>query len=247
MTDGNQHLDSTGHPTASPDEAGPPGPDGDPGSDAYDRLIQQLAETTSWVQAQRAEADAWYAQQCASADRAVRTAAEAVRRAEAEVEAAQEEVERTEAEVAHLWQSLRDRFGFAARRVGDPPVPAQGAAAADPQALLDGARELLERAKRPGELSSSTQPLLALFGVLSAAAAYGVGLAARAAGTHYGRDLAVALPVLALVVTLLGPVIGLAPAWLLADRRHAGLDTRAVATVLVAGVITTAALFALAR
>lgn len=213
----------------------------------YDRLIRQLAETTAWVQTRRAEADAWYEQQCVSADRAVRSATEAVRRAEAEVEAAREEVERTEAEVTHLWQMLRDRFGAAARRVGDPPVPAQGAGGADPQALLESARDLLDRSKRPGDLPSSAQPLLALFGVLGAAAAYALGVAARAAGDRYGGDLAVAMPVLALVVTLLGPMMGLAPARLLADRRHAGLDVRAVATVLIAGVLTTAALFAAPR
>lgn len=247
MAAGNRQLDGSSH---FGDGRGGDGAAsvGDAGEEAqYDRLIRQLAETTAWVEAQRAEADAWYAQQCASAQRAVRSAAEAVRYAEAEVAAAHEQVDRIEAEVAHLWQALRNRFGWAARRIGDPPVPTQGAGPADPDALLESARELLNRTKRPGDLPSSTQPLLALFGVLGAAAAYGLGLAARAAGTRYGDDLAVAMPVLALVVTLLGPVVGLAPARLLADRRHAGLDTRAVATVLIAGVITTAALFAMTR
>lgn len=261
MAAGNRQLDDPGHPRGGPDGPAAAGPDapgtsvaagvpaatGDPGPDGYDRLIRQLAETTAWVRAQRAEADAWYAQQRASAERAVRAAAEAVHRAEAEVAAAREEVDRVEAEVAHLWQALRDRFGWATRRFGDPPVPAQGASPADPDALLESVRAVLDRARRPGELPSSTQPLLALFGALGAAAAYGLGLAARATGARYGGDLAVAMPVLALVVTLLGPVIGLAPARLLADRRHAGLDTRAVAAVLIAGVVTTAALFALAR
>lgn len=211
---------------------------------AYDRLIRQLSQTTAWVQEQRAEADAWYARQCASAEQAVRAAADAVHQAEAEAAAAREEVDRIEAEVTHLWQVLRDRFGGATRRLGAPPVPAQSMGPADPDVLLESARKLLERAKRPGELPPSAQPLLALFGVLSAAAAYALGMAARAAGARYGGDLEVAMPVLALVVTLLGPVIGLAPAWLLAERRHARLDTRAVAVVLLAGVITTAALFA---
>lgn len=251
MTAGNRQLDGSGRPTGGADATGT---DDLPGADPvgvegaeYDRLIRQLAETAAWVQAQRAEAQAWYAQQCASAERAVRAAAEAVDQAEAEVAAAREEADRIEAEVAYLWQALRDRFGWAARRLGDPPVPAQGAAPADPDTLLESAREVLDRVKHPGELPSSTQPLLALFGVLGAVAAYGLGLAARAAGARYGGDLAVAMPVLALVVTLLGPVTGLAPARLLADRRHAGLDTRSVATVLIAGVITTAALFAVPR
>jgi hypothetical protein len=55
------------------------------------------------------------------------------------------------------------------------------------------------------------------------------------------------MPVLALVVTLLGPLAGLAPATRLADRRHALLGPRPMAIVLVAGVATTAALLVSTR
>ena len=215
-------------------------------ADSYAPLIHRLAEVTGRADAERSEADTWYEQQCARAERAVQDAEQAVRNAEAEVAAAQEEVESTDAEVAHLWRTLVGRIGAAARGVGDPPVPTKGASSGT-EALLDGVRELLERARRPGELPSSTQPLLAIFGMLGAATAYVLGSAARAAGARYGGDLAVGLPVLGLLVTLLGPVIGLAPAKLLADRRHAGLDVRAVLLVVVAGLITTGALFALFR
>ncbi len=210
---------------------------------SYAELIRQLAAVTGRADAERAEAQTWYERQCAGADRAVREATEAVRLAEAEFAAAQEELERTDSEVAHLWQTLRGRLGSASRRAGDPPVPTKGAVSS-PAALLDGVRDLLERTRKRGELPSSTQPLLALFGVLGAAAAYALGMAARIAGARYGGDLAVGMPVLGLVIILLGPVVGLAPAKLLADRRHAGLDIRAIVVVLITGVLTTGVLFA---
>ncbi len=50
---------------------------------------------------------------------------------------------------------------------------------------------------------------------------------------------------LALVVTLLGPVLGLIPARLIADRRHAVLSPRPVLIVVVAGLATTLLLLTL--
>jgi hypothetical protein len=215
-------------------------------SETYAQLIGRLAEMTARMDAERAEADGWYAGQCAGAERAVRDAERAVQRAEAELAAAREEAEATDAEVIHLWQTLRDRLGASAGRIGDPPVPTAGAPT-DPTTLLGGVRDLLDRTRHRGELPTSAQPLLAIFGVLGAAVAYALGFAARMAGIRYGGDLAVGIPVLSLVVTLLGPLIGLAPAKLLADRRHAGLDPRAVAIVVITGVLTTGTLFALVR
>jgi hypothetical protein len=241
MTDPPERNDSSAHPTDShPTDSHPQS------TDTYARSIRQLAEVTRQAEAERAEADTWYERQCTAATRAVRDAEHSVRRAEAEVAAAQEEVDRTEAEVIHLWSTLRGHLGAADRRIGEPPVP-QGGAPADTEALLDGVRELLDRTRRPGELPGATRPLLAAFGVLGAAGAYALGVTARAAGTRYGGDLAVAMPVLALLVTLLGPVVGLAPARVLADRRHAGLDVRAVLVVVGAGLVTTGTLFALLR
>jgi|HigsolmetaAR201D_1030396.scaffolds.fasta_scaffold52990_2 hypothetical protein len=214
--------------------------------ESYARVIRQLAELTARADAERAEADGWYERQCAAAERAVRDAEQALRRAEAEVAAAQQEVDATEAEVLHLWATLRGRLGGSGRRFGEPPVPRAGAVG-DTEALLDGVRDLLERARTPGELPASARPLLALFGVLGAAGAYLLGLAARAVGGRYGGDLAVGMPVLGLLVALLGPVVGLVPAKVLAERRHASLDLRAGLVVVAAGVVTTGVLFALLR
>lgn len=215
-------------------------------SGSYDALIHELAGLNARVEAQRAEARTWYERQCAAADRAVRTAEQQVRRAEAEVAEAAEQVELVDAEAAHLWQTLGSRLGVSARRLGDPPGPAPGATG-EPGALLDGVRGLVDRARRPGELPGSANPLLVLCGVLAAGAAYALGVGARAVGARHGGDLAVGMPVLALVVTLLGPVAGLAPAKLVADRQHAALGPRPMAVVLIAGLVTTIALFALLR
>lgn len=113
--------------------------------------------------------------------------------------------------------------------------------------LLGRARDLLDRAGQPGELPGSVNPLLALCGVAGGVLAYGLGAGARALGVGYGGDLAVGLPVLALVVTLLGPLVGLVPARVLADRRHAVLGPRPITVVLGAGLLTTVLLLVLGR
>ncbi|MER5333688.1 hypothetical protein [Micromonospora sp. NPDC002717] len=215
-------------------------------SETYAAQLRRLAELTARVRDQRTEAHTWYAQQCAAAERAVAEAEAEVARAERELVAARELQERVDAEVAHLWQQLRGRLGGGGRRAGGPPAPAPGATA-DPVTLLDGVRDLLNRTRQPGDLPGSVNPLLALCGVAGAVVAYALGGVARAAGDRYGGELAVGLPVLALVVTLLGPLVGLVPAKVLADRRHAVLGPRPVAVVLGAGLLTTVLLLTLAR
>ncbi|MFC4147771.1 hypothetical protein ACFO0M_16055 [Micromonospora mangrovi] len=215
-------------------------------SDTYAAQLRRLAELTARVATQRAEAHDWYAQQCAAAERAVAEATEEVRRAEAAVVEARELVERVDAEATHLWQQLRLRLGGGGRRLGDPPGPARDAEG-DPVPLLRGVRELLDRTRQPGELPGSVNPLLAFCGIGGSVAAYALGAGARAVGAGSGGDLAVGMPVLALVVTLVGPLLGLAPARLLADRRHAVLGPRPIIVVLVAGLLTTIALLVLTR
>ncbi|MEU7956900.1 MULTISPECIES: hypothetical protein [Micromonospora] len=213
-------------------------------SDTYAAHVRRLAELTGRVAAQRAEAQAWHDQQCAAAERAVAQATTQLRDAEQEVVDARSMLERVDAEVGHLWAELRSRLGT--RRIGDPPGPARDVTG-DPVPLLRGVRELLDRTGQRGELPGSVNPLLALCGVAGAVVAYALGAAARAVGERYGGDLAVGMPVLALVVTLLGPVAGLAPAKRLADRRHALLGPRPLAIVLAAGVLTTVLLLVSAR
>ncbi|MBW4700763.1 MULTISPECIES: hypothetical protein [unclassified Micromonospora] len=205
-------------------------------SDTYAAHVRRLAELTGRVAAQRAEAQAWHDQQCAAAQRAVAQASAQLRDAEQEATDARSMLERVDTEVGHLWAELRSLLGT--RRLGDPPGPARDVTG-DPVPLLHGVRELLDRTGQRGELPGSVNPLLALCGVAGAVVAYALGAGARAVGQRYGGDLAVGMPVLALVVTLLGPVAGLAPAKRLADRRHALLGPRPLAVVLAAGVLTT--------
>ncbi|MEU8421869.1 hypothetical protein AB0C15_13435 [Micromonospora sp. NPDC048835] len=214
-------------------------------SETYAAQLRRLADLTARVREQRAEAHTWHERQCAAAERAVAEATDQLQSAEEELDAAREQQERVDAEVAHLWQQVRSRLG--ARRLGGPPTPANGVGATDPVPLLAKVRDLLDRAGQPGELPSSVNPLLALCGVAGAVLAYGLGAGARALGTGYGGDLAVGLPVLALVVTLLGPLVGLAPARVLADRRHAVLGPRPITVVIGAGLLTTVLLLALGR
>ncbi|WP_433133650.1 hypothetical protein ACQPWW_16410 [Micromonospora sp. CA-240977] len=214
-------------------------------SETYAAQLRRLAELTARVGEQRAEAHTWYERQCAAAERAVADAAEQVRYAEVELVEAREQQERVDAEVAHLWQQVRTRLG--ARRLGGPPAPANSGGATDAVVLLTRARDLLDRAGQPGELPGSVNPLLALCGVAGAVLAYALGVGARALGVGYGGDLAVGMPVLALVVTLFGPLVGLAPARVLADRRHAVLGPRPITVVLGAGLLTTALLLAVGR
>ncbi|GIJ20545.1 hypothetical protein [Micromonospora lutea] len=213
-------------------------------SQSYHAQLRRLAELTARVQEQRAEAQDWYEQQCAAADRAVAESADEVNRAERELVAAREVQERVETEAALLWQELNSRLGGGGRRAGAPPAPASEATG-DPLVLLAGVRDLLRRTRQPGELPGTVNPLMAGCGILGAVVAYALGAVARALGARHDGDLAVGLPVLALVVTLLGPVLGLIPARVIADRRHAVLSPRPVLIVVVAGLTTTLLLLTL--
>ncbi|MBL6278003.1 hypothetical protein JMF97_17750 [Micromonospora fiedleri] len=212
-------------------------------SQTYAAQLRRLAELTARVQQQRDEAHAWYEQQCAAADRAVAESAEEVNRAERELAAARETQERVDAEVAVLWQELNARLGGGGRRAGAPPAPTPDATG-DPLPLLEGARDLLRRTRQRGELPGNVNPLMLLCGLGGAVLAYALGAGARALGDRTDGELAVGLPVLALVITLLGPVLGLIPARLIADRRHATLTPRPVLLVITAGLTTTLLLLA---
>jgi hypothetical protein len=213
-------------------------------SQTYTAQLRRLAELAARVREQREEARDWYDQQRAAADRAVAESADEVNQAERELAAAREAQERVDAEVAVLWQELNSRLGGGGRRAGAPPTPAPEATC-DPVALLEGVRDLLRRTRQPGELPGNLNPLLALCGVGGGVLAYVLGAVARALAARNDGDLAVGLPVLALVVTLLGPVLGLVPARLIADRHHAVFSPRPVLIVVIAGLTTTLFLLAL--
>jgi hypothetical protein len=150
-----------------------------------------------------------------------------------------------EAESQELWDSLARVSGLSANRLGVLPAPTPVPPDADPDARmwLAYVREAIKQAGQERPMPSWSPLVLAMLGAAGAATAYAIGEVLRWIGRGVGGDVAVGLPVLALVATLLGPVVGLGPARLLADRRGAALDARAVAIVVIAGVVTIGLLF----
>ncbi|GFJ94547.1 hypothetical protein [Phytohabitans rumicis] len=211
---------------------------------SYRAAIEQLARAYAGVDAQRAEATEWYARQVAAVERATREAAAAVAAATESVAGAQQLVERVDAEADEVWRTTIRRLGPVAARYGGtpPPAPAPQGEAYNPHQVLEGALRLIDDAWRPGRMSRQAYPLLVLLSAVGAGVAVGLREAALWLGREHGGDLAVGLPVLALVVTLVAPLVGLWPAKVVADRRHVALDPTTITVVVAAGLATTATL-----
>jgi hypothetical protein len=219
-------------------------------ADSYPALMRRLAELAAGLQARRDEAQRWYAERCDGAEAAVVRQEAQIAQLRAALAEARREVEEVDREAAAIWTEAGHRFGPVAGRFGGLPAPSPGpgpTAADPPDQWLAAARAAVERSAEVEPLPRTAYPALALSGALGAAAAFGLAAAARWGGDRYGGDLAIGMPVIALVITLLGPLIGLAPAKFLTDRRYAVLDVRAIVIVLVTGLVTTALLVGLLR
>ncbi|MCW6010606.1 hypothetical protein K1W54_39565 [Micromonospora sp. CPCC 205371] len=210
----------------------------------YEDSMARLASRYASVDARRAEADDWYQRQVAAAANAQREAEAALAAAETELTAARALVDRIDHEAEELWGRTVRLLGSAARIFDGPPPPIvlPPSNAYNPDQVLDETRSYLEKRARPGRMPGKAYPLLMLWSALGAAIAFGLREAARWAGREYGGDLAVGLPVLALVVTILGPLAGLWPAKVIADHRHVTLDPTTIAVVVATGLITLTAL-----
>jgi len=216
------------------------------GADEYAALMRELADAGARAQRRRDEVRRWYDQQVRAAADALEEAQREARDATAAAATAEARVVNVDAEAAELWSLLGRRLGPGARRLGEPPDPAPPADSdTDPLQLLDGVRELLDDARQARQLTGRTYPLLALFGLLGAAIAAALAHGLRVAARETGGDLAVGLPVVALIVALLGSFAGLVPAKRLADRRGAALDAGSVAVVVAVGLATAGALLVL--
>ncbi|HEU4425206.1 MAG TPA: hypothetical protein VFR67_21970 [Pilimelia sp.] len=214
--------------------------------DDYHRLMRELAEAGAQAQQRRDEVQRWYDAQCRKAAQARTDAERDARNAAADVAEAEAGVGDVDAEAAQLWSLLGSRTGAAGRRLGEPPAPTRPAdPAADPHALLDGVRDLLDEARQARPLPGRTYPLLALFGLVGAGLAAALAHGLRVAAHETGGDLGVGLPVVALIVALLGSFAGLVPAKRLADRRGATLDAGSVGVVVVVGLATAGGLLVL--
>jgi hypothetical protein len=223
-------------------------------NDNYRAVIRRLTTLDDEAAGHRAEAVAWHDSRVAAADEKVRSAGQAVRGAQQAVRDAQREHEEVDAKAAGLWSDFVHRVGPVAERFGtqvpEATIPRQ-------RSELDAEHYLQEVATKVAytpparPLTGATTIVFGLFGFIGGA----VGLAAyqllrwagRAAATTGMADWASALPVVALIVMLLGPVIAVAGAKRMADRRGVGLDAAAVATVLGTGLVTAGLLYAAFR
>lgn len=218
--------------------------------DDYRDVIQRLTRLDNEAAAHRAEAVAWHDGRVTAADGRVRAAEQNVRAAQQAVRTAQRDLEEVDARVAGLWSDFVHRVGPTAERYGKqvppPTIPRQRDGASAEDYLQEVATKVTYTPPaRP--LTGATTIVFTLFGFIGGT----IGVAAyqllRWAGRAAGGDWASALPVVALIAALLGPVAAVAGAKRVADRRGVALDAGAVATVLIAGLITAALLFNVLR
>jgi len=216
-----------------------------PGHDdaGYRGLVRQLAGLDAAAAEDRAEANDWHDDKVAAAADKLRAAEQDVREAEQAYRLARKAREGVEAEVADAWNKYVHETGGKAERFGrtapEPAIPHQRDR--DPQDYLQ------EAAATARVKAAPTTLMFAAFGFLGGTAGVAAHQVLRWAGREAGGDWAVALPVLALIVMLVGPVLAVFGAKRVADRRGVGLDATAVATVLVTGLFTAALLWAAVR
>ncbi|MDR7274532.1 hypothetical protein [Catenuloplanes atrovinosus] len=207
---------------------------------SYRELIRGLAGIDAEVDTHRAEAHEWYARTVANAETKYREAEQRATDAEAGMRAAEHHFQDIDMRVYDAWEEARARLG----RVGHHPTPLtppDGDPRGAEEWLLDAHAQLARSGRRPG-LPEQTRNVLVALGVLGGVLAGLAGFGVRAAGRSLGGDLAVVLPVLALLLTLaLGPIIALLAAKVYADRRGAVLEPGSV-TVLVVSALVAAGL-----
>jgi hypothetical protein len=215
----------------------------------YRAILARLTRLDADAAALRAEATGWHDERVVAVDEAVRAAEETVRAAADEVRRVQREREEIDAGAADIWSTFVHQVGPSAERFGatvpPPAVPRQREATADE--FLQEAKGKIRHVAPARPLGSAATPLFAAFGFLGGAVGVAAHQALRWAGRTAGGDFAVALPVLALIAMLLGPVLALVAAKRTADRRGVGLDATAVGTVLVTGLVTAGLLYSVLR
>jgi hypothetical protein len=215
----------------------------------YRAILRRLTTLDADAAALRAEATGWHDQKAAAADAAVQAAQDSVRAAQQQVRAAQRHREEVDARAAAIWNGFVHDVGPSAERFGThlppPLVPRQRAGDADE--YLREAATKVRHVPPPRPRGSAASVVFGLLGAVGGAAGVAAYQGLRWAGRAAGGDFAVALPVLALIAMLLGPVLAVIGAKRMADRRGAGLDAAAVATVLITGLLTAGLLYGVLR
>ncbi|GAB1641169.1 hypothetical protein [Krasilnikovia sp. MM14-A1259] len=210
-------------------------------ADEYRAVLARLTALDAAAAGHRAEAVAWHDGRVAAAGDALRAADDTVREAAAAVRAAQRDLEEVDARAAGLWSDFVHRVGPAAERFGrtvpQPALPRQRSALSADDYLQEVAAKIgWTPPARP--LTGATTTVFAVFGAIGGVLGMAAHQLLRWAGAAAGGDWAVALPVVALIALVLGPVIAVFAAKRVADRRGAELNAAAVTTVLVAGLVT---------
>lgn len=215
----------------------------------YRAVLRRLAGLNAEAASNRAEALEWHDARVAAADQAVAAAEDELEEAEQAVRAARRERDEVDARAAGIWSDFVHEGGGSAERFGKtlphPAIPHQRDRDADE--YLQEAVATVKYTPPPRPLSGATTVMFAAFGFMGGAVGVAAHQILRWAGVEAGGDWAVSLPVLALIAVLFGPVLAVFGAKRVADRRGVGLDTSAVATVLIAGLLTAGLLLAAIR
>ncbi|WP_328476880.1 hypothetical protein OHA21_23075 [Actinoplanes sp. NBC_00393] len=213
----------------------------------YRTVLRRLTSLDQRATTLREEARGWHAERIAAADAAVREAEERVREAQHDVRVAQRELEQVDARAAGLWSEFVHRVGPAAERFGRtlPPASIPRQREREARDYLDEVETRVKYTPPARPLTFGTQVLFGIFGFAGGLLGVIGNLVLRRTGEAAGADSdwGQAAPVVALLVLLCCPILAVVTAKLVADRRGVGLDTAAVATVLVTGLITAGLLF----
>jgi hypothetical protein len=214
----------------------------------YRAALRRLTGLDDEAAALRAEAQRWYDDRVAATGDAVKAADDNVRAAEQAVRAAQRERDAVDARANGQWSDfVHDVGARRAERFGntlpDPAVPRQRDRSADD--YLEDAEVLAKSGAQARSRGGGPKAVFGLLGVAGGLAGVGAHQLLRWAGREAGGDWATALPVLALIVLLLTPVLVLLIGGRrLADRRDAPLDAATITTGLLAGLLTAGLVYA---
>jgi hypothetical protein len=215
----------------------------------YRSVVRKLTNLDNEAAAHRAEARTWHDSRAIQADNAVRAADERIRETHAAWRAAQREREEVDARSAVLWAEFAHKAGRVAERFGahapQPAVPRQRDR--DAEDYLQEAEATAAWKPAPRKPTSGASLLYVVLGALGGAVGVAAWSVLRWAGREAGGDWAAGLPVVALVVALLGPILAVVAAKRVADRGGTQLDASTVATVLIASLIAAGLVLALAR
>ncbi|BCY12500.1 hypothetical protein [Actinoplanes sp. L3-i22] len=212
----------------------------------YRTVLRRLTTLDQRAARLRAEAAEWHAAESAAADEAVQAADERVRAARNAVRDARRDLEQVDARAAGLWADYVHRAGPIAERFGKLPpagIPRQRADDRPPEEYLAEVEKRIKWTAPARPITFGTKILFWIFGLAGGILGAIGNQVLRGTGAASTGDWHEAAPVVALLVLLACPVLGVVAAKLVADQRKVGLDTATVVTVLVTGLVTAMLLF----